>query len=368
MKFEIKHGMRLFIVQLLVIVGFSSCSSEAEKIHPTQKSITTSVYSSVIIQPDSLYKAYAMVNGILEKNLVEENTIVSEGTPIIQIINTSALITAENAKLAYNLAQQNYSGKAAILNSLSKELSNTKLKLNNDSINYFRQKNLWEQNIGAKAEYDAKKLAFDLSSNAFAIAKENYSRTKNELRTQMNQANNSYKNTIISTNDFTIISKITGKVYALYKNPGEIVTTLEPIASIGSAHTFIIEMLVDEVDIVKIEIGQKVLITLDAFGYEVFTAKVSKIYPIKDEYNQTFLVEARFEEGPIKLYPGLSGEGNIIINTKENTLTIPRDYLAEGNKVKTDEGLINVAIGLQNIDNVEILSGITKETWIYKPE
>ena len=40
---------------------------------------------------------------------------------------------------------------------------------------------------------------------------------------------------------------------------------------------------------------------------------------------------------PNVLYPGLSGEANIIIAKKENVLTIPKEYLIDGNKVKTDK-------------------------------
>ncbi len=86
-----------------------------------------------------------------------------------------------------------------------------------------------------------------------------------------------------------------------------------------AATDFIIEMLVDEVDIVKISINQKVIISLDAYKGEIFTGKVSKIYPKKDERNQTFTVEAVFDEAPIKLYPGLSGESNIIISAKKES-------------------------------------------------
>lgn len=360
--------MRFLILLFILFFVMISCSSNEEKVLPIKKTITSSVYSSVIVQPDSLYKVFANVNGILDKNLVEENTMVPKGTPIVQIINTSPKLTAENAKLTYQLAQENYLGNAAIIKSVEKELKNAILKHRDDSINYFRQKNLWEQEIGSQAQFDAKKLAFELSSNALAIAKENYNRTKNELRTQVSQAGNTYKNTLVNTKDFTIVSQINGKVYALNKNPGEMVTTMEPIAIIGSATIFIVEMLVDEVDIVKIKEGQKVLITLDAYGAEVFNAKVSKIYPQKDERNQTFLVEARFEESPEKLYPGLSGEANIVVNTKENVLTIPREYLVNGSKAQTKDGLVDVVVGLQNLETVEIISGINSDTWIYKPE
>ena len=184
---------------------------------------------------------------------------------------------------------------------------------------------------------------------------------------QLQQAANTYRSSQIVTNDFTVTSKIDGKVYALYKEPGEIVSTMEPLASVGSAKDFIIEMLVDEVDIVKLGLGQKALITLDAYGVAVFEAEISKIYPRKDERSQTFTVEANFQNPPEKLYPGLAGEGNIIIDQKEDALTIPKVYLINGNQVETEEGPVFVKIGLQNLDQVEILEGIDANTIILKP-
>ena len=121
-------------------------------------------------------------------------------------------------------------------------------------------------------------------------------------------------------------------------------------------------------NIVKKVKNQEVLITLDAYTGKVLEGKVSKIYPKKDERNQTFKVEAIFVNPPEVLYPGLSGEANIIISKKENVLTIPRNYLINSNQVKTADGLITINIGLQNMEFVEVIDGITKETYIYKPE
>lgn len=159
-----------------------------------------------------------------------------------------------------------------------------------------------------------------------------------------------------------------GKVYALYKEPGESVNTTQPLASIGSSTNFVIELLIDEVDIVRVKKDQEVLINLDAYNNEIFKGKVTKIYPKKDERNQTFKVEARFDQLPDILYPGLSGEGNIIIAKKNKVLTIPKEYLIDNDKVRTDDGIVNVTIGLQNLEYVEVRSGITEDTYILKPE
>ncbi|WP_109434334.1 efflux RND transporter periplasmic adaptor subunit [Aquimarina sp. AU119] len=360
--------MHTLVLRILFVTIFISCSTKEDKILPTVSNVTESVYSSVTIQPDSLYQAYASVNGILDKNLVEEGQIIKKGVPILQVINSNSKLNAENARLSLELAKNNYDGNAAILSSIEEEIKAAILKMTNDSINYCRQKNLWSQHIGSKVEYDTKKLTYELSTNNLSLLKNKYYRTREELQTQLKQAKNTYKTSVITTKDFTINSKINGKIYALYKNPGEVVNTLEPLASLGSDSVFVIEMLVDEVDIVKIKKNQKTLITLDAYDEEVFVAKVSKIYPKKDERNQTFMVEALFEKSPGVLYPGLSGEANIIIAHISKTLTIPKEYLVDGNKVKTEKGLTEIKIGLQSMDTVEVLSGITSKTWIYKPQ
>ncbi|WP_370479424.1 efflux RND transporter periplasmic adaptor subunit [Tamlana flava] len=358
--------MKLFQFTLLLLI-LSSCSKNQDKITPKERHLTESVYSSVTIQPDSLYQVYAIVAGILDDNLVEEGDVVKKDAPLVQIINNTPKLNAQNAKLTLQLAKENYMGSSAILSSIEDEIIAAKLKYTNDSTNYFRQKNLWNQNIGSKVEFDTKKLNYQLSSNNLNLLQSKYNRTKHELETAVKQAQNNYETALITTTDFTVKSQINGKVYALYKEPGEIVNTMEPLAFVGSANNFIVEMLVDEVDIVRVSNGLKVIIYLDAYDGKIFTGKVSKIYPKKDERNQTFKVEAIFENAPEILYPGLSGEANIIIAEKTNVLTIPKTYLIDDNKVKTDDGIINVTTGLQNMEYVEILSGITKDTPIYKP-
>ncbi|MFD2564418.1 efflux RND transporter periplasmic adaptor subunit [Aquimarina rubra] len=358
--------MHRSVIAFLFCYILISCEDKDQKIQPSITDITESVYSSVTIQPDSLYQVYAAVNGILDKNLVEEGDIVAKGTPLLQIINSNPKLNTENAKLSLELAQKNYNGNAAILNGIKDEIKSAELKMTNDSINYCRQKNLWDQQIGSKVEYDTRKLAYELSTKSLDLLRNKYDRTKDELKTQLKQAENNYETSLTTTKDFTVNSKINGKVYALYKNSGEIVNTQEPIASVGSAAVFVIEMLVDEVDIVQLKKGQKVIITLDAYNGQVFTAKVSKIYPKKDERNQTFMVEALFDNSPEVLYPGLSGEGNIIIASKKQVLTIPKQYVIDDSKVKTENGIVEIEIGLQSMDRVEIISGITAETQIYK--
>lgn len=356
----------IVLASLLFLVF--SCGNNREKILPTKTRITESVYSSVTIQPDSLYQVYSAVAGILEKNLVEEGDTVERGSPILQIINKTPKLNAQNAQLNLQLARENYSGNNTVLKGLRDEIQAAELKKINDSINFFRQKNLWEQRIGSQVEYENRKLAFELATKNLQLLKNSYERVRKELKTKLQQAENNYASTLITTNDFRVTSKINGKVYGLFKNPGELVSTIEPLASIGSSDTFLVEMLVDEVDIVKLKEGQQTLITLDAYDNELFEASVRKIYPRKDERTQTFKIEAVFTDPPAVLYPGLAGEGNIIIAQKEDVLTIPRAYIIGTDQVETEDGLVQISLGLQDLERAEVLSGLDANTYILKPK
>lgn len=359
--------MRKLTLLVLLSLLALACKKE-EPITPQRINMTESIYSSVIIQPDSLYQVYAVISGILEKTFVEEGQTVSKYQALFKVTNTAPELNAQNAKLALDLANDNYSGGITVLQSIKDEINAAQLKYKNDSINYFRQKNLWDQKIGSKIEFDTKKLNYDLSKNNLTTLQSKLNRTKNELYINVKQAKNNYNTTLVATKDYTIKSSINGKVYAINKNLGELINTATPIATLGSDNKFVVEMLVDEVDIVKVVLGQQVVISLDAYKGEVFTAKVTKILPKKDERNQTFKVEAIFDKQPKVLYPGLSGEANIVISKRENVLTIPLEYLLDDDKVKTDAGIVTIKTGMRNMEYVEVLSGITEKTLLYKTE
>jgi multidrug resistance efflux pump len=358
--------MRQFLFLFCILLF--GCENESEKIKARQGSITESVYASVTIQPDSLYQVHAAVGGILDQVFVEEGDVVKEGDRILQIKNETPELNVENARLGLELARKEYQGSTAILLKIQQEIDMARLNLRQDSVDFYRQKNLWENNIGTESEFDRKKLAYEISQKNLERLQNEYNRTSLQLETQLKQARNTYETTRLAAGDYLITSVMNGRVYSLFKEPGESVTFQEPVATIGSKSHFIIHMLIDEVDIGRVSVGQEVLLTLDAFGDRVFRGRITRILPQKDERTQTFSVEAEFLEPPPSLYAGLSGEANIVIKHKPDALIIPRHYLIDENKVQTENELVEVVTGLKSMEEIEILSGIDSSTYIVKPE
>jgi multidrug efflux pump subunit AcrA (membrane-fusion protein) len=347
---------------------FLSCTQKEDGIKPQRKKLIEAVYSSVTIKPNHLYQVNSSISAILEKKMVQDGDIVKKGDVLFQLENNSPDFTKQNAKLQYELAKNTFEGNANLLSELKNEIRIARLKALNDSINYKRQQKLWSQNIGSKVELENRQLAYEASLNNLKTLTNKYNRLKIELDNQLKQAENNLKNTEVVFDNYVIKSKIDGKIYETYKEEGEFVSVQQPLALLGSEKDFIIEMLVDEVDIRKVTLGQRVVVLLEAYENTPFEATVSKIKPKMNERTQTFTVEAIFKNPPANLYMGLTGEANIIIDEKQNALVIPQEYITEDNKIRTKEGTITVKTGLRNLAFVEILSDLDTNTVIYKPQ
>lgn len=359
--------MRLIAFSVSLFLFFS-CGKKRESIHPEYKDMMEAVYSSLTIQPDDEYRVNASIGGYLDQVLVKEGDFVKKGDLMFTISNKPIQLNQENAKLAMDLMRENYSGQANILEEMKLSLRSAQIKMSNDSVNFNRFVDLDKKNACSKVELDNARLAYQVSKNSYLALKTQLDRKQQELKNQLNQSKNNLDASASKTDDYYIKSNINGKVFQVNKEKGELVSLQEPIAILGDGSKFTIEMLIDEVDISEVELGQKVLVTLEAYGDKVFEANVTEIAPKMDEKTQTFKLKARFTKAPKKLYMGLSGEGNIVVREGVKALVIPADYLMPGNLVETDKGKIKVKVGLVNWDYVQILSGVDKNTLIYKPE
>lgn len=358
--------MKLSFRYLLIIILWTSCSPKQEQTTPEIKDITESVYASGIVKSAHQYKVFTTVNGLIQQIFVTEGDSVKKGTPLLKIVSETAALNTENARLAERFAKENVNGEK--LNELSIQIELAKSKMKNDAQLLERQRKLWAQGIGSLNELEQRELAAKNSATAYSSAQLQYQ----DLQRQLDfTARQSRKNLEISTtiaNDYIIKSDINGKVYDIMKEQGELVTPQNPIAVIGDARDFYLELQVDEYDIVKLKLSQPVFFSMDSYKGEVFEGKISKINPIMNESSRTFTVEATFVTSPPVLYPNLTTEANIIIQSREKALTIPRSYLTDSSYViLPGKQRRKVVTGVKDYQQVEILSGLSAEDIIVKP-
>ncbi len=352
-----------FCCFLLLAEMISCTNSEKSSVNPTIDSITVSVYANASIESANQYAVYSAVTGRVVDVLKKEGDKVKSGEPILRLENIQATANFSTAKSALETAKNNERQLLDLKSQLEVQLEQLKL----DSSNYFRQKRLWEQQIGSYNQLEIKKLAYDASLNSVKTLKNKISVTFKQLEFNTQQAKNNAETSGKLLSDFVVSSAISGDIFLLNAKVGDWISPVKSIAVIGNANHYILRLNIDEIDISQIHENQTAIVSLDAYPGKSFKAHVSRIIPIMDQKNQSFTVEAVFDELPGKLYPGLSAEVNIITHVKPKALLIPLSYLGKNNKVNTDKGEVEVKTGLKNMQWVEILDGISANATLFEP-
>ena len=358
----LKHVLRIAVVSLL----FFACKKTPEHVQPTVGQITESVYASGIIKSQNQYQVYSTVGGLVQKIWVREGAVVRQGDPLFTIQSETARLGAENAQLAADFAEMNTRGER--LSELRSAIETARSKMLHDSLLLTRQRGLWAQQIGSKVELEQRELAYTTSANNYEAALLRYKDLQKQLQFAAAQAQKQLSISQNNARDYIIRSQTDGRVYSIDKALGEIVNAQAPVAVIGDADQFIAELQVDESDIARIKAGQRALLTMDSYKGQVLEAVIDQLDPLMNERTRTFTVEAKFTQKPPTLYPNLSAEANIIIQSKENALTIPRAYLLDDSTVLlSNEEKRKIVTGLKDYQKVEIVQGLNATETLFKP-
>ncbi len=358
--------MKLYFRFAFILFVLAACTGKKETTQPVVADISESVYASGVVKSRNQHQVFPTVSGIIQQILVTEGDVVKKGTPLVRLDNEAARLNTENARIAAEYAR--VSANTEKLKEAREAIDLAQSRMQTDSMLLVRQRNLWASQIGTRVELEQRELNYKNSVTAYRSARLRYNDLKKQLEFAARQSQKNLEISRTVSDDYTVKSETNGKVYSVLREEGELVSPQTPVAIVGDANEFILELQVDEYDIARVKPGQKVLLNLDSYKGQVFEGKVYKVNPAMNERTRSFIVEASFVTAPPALYPNLTTEANIVIQAKKNALLIPREYLIDGSFVMTEKGeKIQVKTGLRDYQKVEILDGLTKDDVIVKP-
>jgi multidrug resistance efflux pump len=338
-----------------------ACTSKKKEIHPQMRQLTEAVYASGTMVPENEYKVVASIQGYLQKALVKEGDSIKKGQLLFTLINETqqAQIAAASRTVAKTIPVA--AADAPAVRDLEQRLASARTRLRNDSIQYARYKNLYEQNAIAASTYERYRLQYQTSLHEEESLESQIKQQRLTAGLQLQEAQNQLQLAQTARSNELLRSYTAGKVFEVYKQTGDLVTPGQPVALIGSGN-MIAKLLIDEDDLGKVKVGQKVLITMDAYPDRIFQAHVQKIYPLLNKQEQSFRVDAIFDnEIPVQLY-GLNLEANIVQTENVTALVIPKMALLKGDSVllKKDGKLVKTKIrtGIEDKDYVQVVDGL----------
>ncbi|MBN1353703.1 MAG: efflux RND transporter periplasmic adaptor subunit [Candidatus Omnitrophica bacterium] len=164
-----------------------------------------------------------------------------------------------------------------------------------------------------------------------------------------------------------LISPIDGEVIVRSVEPGQTVTTSEPVLVISDR--LIVNAQFDETDIGRVKVGQKAIITLDAYPQYEIKGVVDHIAYESSLVNNVTIYDVTVvpEDVPDFFRSGMSANVEITEKGQKDALLVPVEAVRTEDgatyvkvKAKTGNGTENrrVETGISDEKNVEIISGL----------
>jgi len=233
--------------------------------------------------------------------------------------------------------------------------------------------------ISAKAQRDAdrtnelfsKGLASEEAKEAAVTNAESGLAACNAAKAQVEVTKASLERTQLIAPFGGIVAEIEGEL-GEYVTPSPVGVATKPTLDLIDNTCIYIKAPIDEIDAPEVIAGLKSRITMDAFGQKEFPSTVRRVAPYVldlEKQARTVEIEAVFDNPQEFLLPGYSADITIIVDTSEDTLSIPSQAVMGGNSVYliNSDGTISekeIEVGLSNWQLTEVISGLSLDDQI----
>jgi HlyD family secretion protein len=308
-----------------------------------EQDVVAKVTANGKIQAENKVELSALVQGQIVNLVVHEGDAVKRGDFLLQIDKNRA--AAEEASSA-----------AAMKASLSdRDLARETME--QAQRDFDRVKRTWEAHIASDAEYQKAQSTFEAARAAHGGAENRVNQTRATL--------SAFRDTVSKT---TVVAPIDGIVTTLRVKAGEVTvigTMNNPgtqLMTISDMSSVLAVLMVDETDTPNVQVGQRALLSIDAYPNTPFEGVVTEVghSPIlrddpdlqgltttSDAIN--FKVKVKLRQPPLTIRPGFSVTADIITGTKPHVPTVPlaavvirdspKGEKTEAGKLKTEEGV-----------------------------
>ena len=146
---------------------------------------------------------------------------------------------------------------------------------------------------------------------------------------------------------------------------GTLVENRATLATVMDYDQVLVDLKIPNAYIVKIALKQKLRVENYAFPQRAFAGTITAVDPALDPTTRTFRVVGTVDNPDLLLRPGMFVKAEIITESHEDVVVIPRRYVLTRQNRKVvfleEEGraqMRNVVTGLEDRENVEITEGI----------
>ena len=357
------------VVVLLLLVGgvFASLKYSQRGVVTVQTSkvmredLTSIVTASGEIKPKNYISIGANAMGELTNIYVKEGDRVRKNQLLASVENTQPKADVEAQRAALNSAESDAAASEAAskagednVATMQAGIDRAQSDLEKAKLEYDRSKQLFDQKLIARQDFDTKKAAYDSAVATLAESKSKLIQAKSQLAQYAAQNASSQRHiaqqraSLSRTSDvlrkYNSYSPLDGVVTDLPMKVGETVvpgiqsSTASNIMTIADMSVITAEIRVDETDIVNVKVGQIGEVTIDALPNRVFKGHVTEIgdtailrstgvaasqSTTSTNEAKDFKVVIALDNPPDEVRPGLSCTAKITTAVAKNVIAVP---------------------------------------------
>lgn len=345
-----------------IIVGNNQSQIQYQTAQAEKGTLITSITGTGTISAGNGANITSSATGVVKEVNVQNGDYVHQGDPIATLALDQASLQKQTAAWANYLAAQNALNAAkSKMDSLQAALFEANQTFTKDAgtVNptpddpqYIIQRAKWLQ---AEADYTQQGNVIRQAEIALSSAWLSYAQTS-----------------------AIITAPMSGTVASLTLSPGvSIAGSSSTSTSNSSSQTFGSIVLdqslpqatinLSEIDITKVNLGQKVNMKLDAFPNKTFTGRVSAINTTGTTSSgvTSYPVTIAFDTNVDKMYPNMAVSATIITNIKNDVLLVPSSAVQTTNGQSTVQVMrngqptdVDVEVGDSNDTQTQIISGL----------
>ncbi len=270
-----------FIILALIVVTISAYlffgKTRGEYSITTTKaeigSVSTTITATGTLEATNTVVVGTQVSGVIEHIYVDFNSKVKKGDLIAELDKSTLQFSLENAEA---------------------DLSNAQAEFDYQKANFERMREVFEKDLLSESDYDLATFNYKRSDAALKSAKANLKRAEKNLSYAM------------------IYSPIDGVVLNCAVEEGQTVTasmsTPELFTIVNDLTTMQVQANIDEADIGQVNPGQRVEFTVDAYSDDKFEGEVAEVRLQPNEASNvvTYSVIIEVANPELKLMPGLT--------------------------------------------------------------
>lgn len=329
-------GKKLVVIIVVVLVAAAAAFFLLRNSRTTDGAVRVSGN----IEITSVEASFKIPGRVMER-LVDEGMRVKAGQLVARLDSTDlakevALRQADVQAARAALAELEAGSRKEEIGQAEATLERAEAEATRAEADFKRVKNLFEREVVARRDLDNARAAVDAATANVRLARESlYLSRKGPRQERIDQGRARAKEAEAALaiarerlSYATLAAPSTGMVMAKHVEPGEQVAPGTPVITIGDMESTWVRAYINETDLGRVKLGQKVNVTTDTYPGKSYPGKVSfiaseaeftpkNVQTQKERVKLVYRIKITIPNPDMELKPGMPADGEILTSAGE---------------------------------------------------